>query len=238
MSNDFNEIELKGKSLMDKLDIIEQIEESECIMEQDIKKLELLSDDSDEEVRARVAELLVFSDSDIAEKILIKLLEGSDELVRVNACDSLCNSASLEVLNMLKDKVLRDKSSLVRGYAALSVADIAIKLNCNIEELSEFFEYALKKEKVNWVKFNFYKVLYMLGNKSYLHMLIKELNNRQYRNRCAVVNILSELLASDTVVEIKSSVVERYKIEKSIAVKSAIEKVVEYVDEEYKCDEY
>ena len=230
MANKYNKINVKNQDLFGKLDIIDKIDKNNQFTKQEVEILDKLSDDEDEEIRSRVAELLVFVDSKLAEKILVRLLDDKDELVRVNACDSLCNSDSLEVINLLKNKMLKDKSALVRGYAALSIADIATKINSDFHELNEFFRYVHSKEKTQWVKINFYKVLYMLGDNSYLNILISELNNRLYRNRCAAVHILSELVSNQNIKLIKTALTERLKVDTSIAVRSTIQKVINGMD--------
>lgn len=233
LANDYFDKNLRDMTLVEKLDLIDNIKNSNCFIENDLNILVCLSHDKDDEIRARVAEVIVFSDSLTAEKILIELLKDKAELVRVNACDSLCNSNSIKVLKLLKETILMDKSSLVKGYAALSIADIATRINYNAEELIEFFKSAVKKEKVNWVKINFYKALYMLGDESYLDILINELNNKFYRNRCAIVNILSEIVTHENLTKIRAALIERLKIEKTFAVSSTIEKVIQYITEQY-----
>lgn len=231
MLNENLKDELTKKSLEERLDIIEKMGHSDKFTDDDFEILEYLSQDGKEEVRARVAEILVLSDSHEGEKILIKLLTDKDELVRVNACDSLCNSTSLEVINLLKERILKDKSILVKGYAALSIADIVSNTGYDKNELSKFLKDALEKQKVVWVKINFYKVLYMLGEESYLDKLLNELQNKLYRNRCAVVNVLSEIVSERNLGIIKTALIGRLEKEKTIAVRSSIEKAIQSIDE-------
>ncbi|KPU45300.1 hypothetical protein OXPF_11930 [Oxobacter pfennigii] len=105
----------------------------------------MLSIDEDEEMRTRVAEILHY-DSPEAEKILIFLTSDKSEMIRTDACDSLCNSKSQEVFELLKNKLKKDKSALVRGYAALSTADIANNICYDKEKLTEFIQFALKRK--------------------------------------------------------------------------------------------
>lgn len=224
--NDSLQKDFKDKSLDEKLDLIEEIAASNDIDENGLIILECLSKDEDDEVRSKVAEVLVISNSSEAEKILVKLLKDKDELVRVNACDSLCNSNSKEVIKLLMDRAKRDKSTLVRGYAALSIADIVIRINSNRDELVRFFENCIAIEKVTWVKINFYKVLYYLGQKARIKDLLKELDDRLYRNRSATVNILAELISKENEEEIKAALQKRLSIEKTVAVRSSIESVL------------
>lgn len=224
-----NSLNLRNKSIEEKLDIIDEIEDANFITENSLEILGYLSLDQNEELRSRVAEVLVLSNSPKAEKILINLLNDEDEIVRVNACDSLGISDSLEVLELLKERTLRDKSSMVRGYAALSIADVATRINYNLKDLANFLINILKKERVTWVKISYYNALYVLGEKNYLKLLINELNNRLYRNRCSVVNSLYNIISYENSEQIKSALVKRMKVEKTIAVKSTIEKVLQEI---------
>lgn len=226
MPNDNFKTKLKNKNVDEKLEIIEEIELSNCKSSNELKILNYLSKDKDDEIRARVAEILVIYDNLEAEKILISLLRDNDPLVRVNACDSLYNSNSLEVLNLLKNRVLYDKSSLVRGYATASLTDIALNIKIDFKDLVKFFQNVLEKEKNQWVRINLYKVLYQLGDKKYLTQLLKELNNRLYKNRSAVVSAIVEIISGENVNAIKTALIERMKVEKTLAVNSKIENVI------------
>lgn len=225
MSNNFKK-EIRDKSLDEKLDIVDKIADADCFSENDLKILNILSYDEESEIRYRVAETLVFFDSPDAEKILIRLVDDEDKLVRVNACDSLCNSKSIEVLNLLKERVLKDKSSLVRRYAALSISDIANNTSCNRGELVKFFHNAMLKEKVIGVKISFFKALYSLGEKAKINDLLRELNNRLYVNRCATVNVLSDIISNENKKEVKPALQKRYEVEKTVAVRSSIQNVL------------
>lgn len=227
MENSYTGDELEIKSTDEKLDILESIGDSKNFSKFNMELLKRLSQDEEDQVRAKVAELLVLSDSPFSEEILINLLEDVDELVRVNACDSLSVSSSHNVINLLKSIILKDKSSLVRGYAALSIGDIAISISYDNKELEAFFITALLKERVKWVKINFYKVLYLLGDESYLNLLIHELENKSYKCRSLTVNTLSELISSKNSELIIKALTERLEIEKTVAVRSAIKKTLQ-----------
>lgn len=208
--------------------MLEELEDMNCFTKDMYKFLDYLSEDEEYEVRVKVSEILVLSNDVEGDNILIKLLKDKEELVRVNACDSLCNSSSNDVIYHLKDRILKDKSSLVKGQAILSLVDIFVTLNNNLSEHIEFLKHILKKQNTQWVRINIYKALYILGDKAYLNTLVSELENRYYRNRCAVVNILGELISNESREIIERALIKRLKIEKSFAVKSGIEKLLDY----------
>jgi|LSQX01.1.fsa_nt_gb HEAT repeat protein len=231
MRNELSKPSLEDKSFDEKLHILEEMDRFESFNETELEILLSFSQDDNEEVRAKVAELLVLSNSPVAEIILIRLLADKAELVRVNACDSLSNSSTPDIIKILKEIVLKDKSSLVRGYAALSIGDIAVNINYDIKELEAFFKRVLGKERVNWVKINVYRTLYLLGDKSYLNILINEVNNKYYRSRCVAINILGELTTSENLPFIRTALIERLKIEKTVAVRDKIEKFLYCIEE-------
>ncbi len=230
MLNIFIENTLRNMSIDEKLDLIGKIEESDKYTKDDLKVLDSLSQDEDSEVRSRVAEILVFSNTVETEKILIRLLNDKEELVRVNACDSLSPSSSKDVISLLIDKAKNDKSSLVRAYAVMSVADISKNIGCT-EETIKLMLYIFGKEEVNSVKISYYRSFLLLGQKGYLSQFLEKINDRFYRNRCAVANLLKDLInekvfSKNELVKVKNVLKSRLKIETSLAVKDSIEKLL------------
>ncbi|HEX9060575.1 MAG TPA: HEAT repeat domain-containing protein, partial [Clostridia bacterium] len=163
----------------EKYNLLNKLSDSDCITEDDLKILNILSFDEGDEIRSQVAEILENADYKDAEGILVRLLQDKDGLVRAIACDSLRYSNSIEILNLLINIIKKDRVDLVRGYAANSIANIIKNVNKEENEYVTFFEELLKKEKVKWVRINIYKSLYLLGMKSYLSKLLDVLNDRQ-----------------------------------------------------------
>ncbi|MCD1259633.1 HEAT repeat domain-containing protein [Paenibacillus athensensis] len=157
------------------------------------KVLDLLATGVDERLRSGVAEVLIVSASERAERLLLKLLEDESEQVRANACESLRNSHSPEVLRLLQGKLLRDKSSLVRGHAASAAADIARRDEARSAEMRLLMKRALEREKVLWVKVHLYRGLYLLGDRASLQAIREQLNSRSYRVRSLAGKMMQEL---------------------------------------------
>jgi FOG: HEAT repeat len=200
------------------------------ITEKDLEILNILSHDKGDEIRSQVAEILEIADGIEAENILIRLLKDEDGLVRSGACDSLRHSNSSEVLSLLIDIIKKDKTDLVRGYAASSIASILVNMNKVEKEYVDFFENLLKKETVTWVKLNIYSALYLLGESSYLYKLIEMLNHKHFRKRGAVVNMLSDIVSNENKEIIKSSLIELLKKEETINVRSSIENALKDIE--------
>lgn len=105
--------------------ILDSISQKSCIDEKDIKTLIGLLKTNNSEIKSYIAELLVMASGEDAEIALINLCKDEDELVRVNACDSLSVFSTSASYEQLLKSALNDPSILVRTYAVLSLADIA-----------------------------------------------------------------------------------------------------------------
>lgn len=159
----------------------------------DITFLEKLTKIRDFEIRYEVAEVLSGRNEIEINKIFLELLNDENELVRINARDSAYNCTSNQIIDKLKDIILNDKY-LVRGYAILSICDIANKCERK-EEIQNFIESRLKVEKIKWVKATIYSFLYLLNNENkYIILLLDLLDESNYKIRCMVLNRIPELL--------------------------------------------
>ena len=222
--------------------ILRQIEEKsyeEELAENDYRILNELSYDKDVFIRDRVAEILVESSDEKGEEILLRLTNDKDWLVRADACDSLCISESVTTYNLLKKIAKKDTSGYVRGYAILSLGDIADNFNKE-DELIEFLEDRLKYEKVEFTKINIYAVLYNLGRKEYFDKLLSMINSKKYTNRCAVVVSLQEIANESNRDMIINVLLEHKKKETAMSVIYTINdaiKEIEEMDEDEESDE-
>ncbi len=219
-----------GKSFDDKWDILDNIENNEFITRDDLSILECLSWDKNYEVRNRIAQILVRSNSNVSEGILIRLLVDKDSLVRANAADSLCISTSLEVLNLMKNRLLKERRVLVKGYLAQSIADIAINTKQDLKQQGSYFRTVLLTEKSMWVKLNLYKVLYMCGEEVYLDELIDELNNKSYVNRISTIALLYDIVSKKNEATIINNLNELLIKEKVKSVQIKIKEVLHEIE--------
>ena len=89
------------------------------------------------------------------EQLLYNLSFDKEEMVCVNAVDSLCIGRTRRTLNRLRE-LMQDKRTLVRGYAVESFFDVWV--NCfswnhrSMKAYLRFVEEMEKKEKSKWVK--------------------------------------------------------------------------------------
>ena len=153
-------------------------------------RLELYAKHENWEIRNAVAIILAQTDQKQGEKILLKLVDDTDELIRANACDSLGSYSSESVTKVLKKKAVNDLQ-LVRGYAVLSLGNIAFRKKD--EDIHSFLKSASKKEKSIWVKINYYYNLCILGEIEYVYEIIREIDNKFYKNRYLAIQSLLDL---------------------------------------------
>lgn len=213
--------------------ILRQIEEKsyeEELDENDYSILDKLSYDKEVFIRDLVAVILVESSDEKGEEILLRLTNDKDWLVRADACDSLCISESVTTYNLLKKIAKKDTSGYVRGYAILSLGDIADKINKE-DELLEYLEDRLKHEKVQFTKINIYAILYNLGQKEYFDKLLSMINSKKYTNRCAVVVSLQEIANESNRDMIINLLLEHKKKETAMSVVYTINDAIKEIEE-------
>ena len=213
--------------------ILRQIEEKsyeEELDENDYSILNKLSYDKEVFIRDLVAVILVESSDEKGEEILLRLTNDKEWLVRADACDSLCISESVTTYNLLKKIAKKDTSGYVRGYAILSLGDIADKINKE-DELLEYLEDRLKHEKVQFTKIDIYAILYNLGRKEYFDNLVSMLNSKKYLNRGSVVNILNYIANEDNRDMIIKVLLEHKKKETAMSVVYTINDVIKEIEE-------
>lgn len=99
----------------------------------------------------------------------------------------------------------KDSSDLVRCYAVLSAVDIAKSRNeCDNTDIVLFLKQVLKRESDTGIQLACYRGLYLLDDKNYLTQLEMGLLDEDYRNRCAAVHILSEIVDGNNFGQIKN----------------------------------
>lgn len=207
--------------------LLDEIEEHGDFTEEDKKVLKALSKSEFSDVKIHIAELLVNDETPESTAVLLSMAEDGDELVRVNAIDSLCNCQDTEVMKRLMDIAQKDSSDLVRSYAVLSAVDIAKSRNeCDNTDIVLFLKQVLKRESDTGIQLACYRGLYLLDDKNYLTQLEMGLLDADYRNRCAAVHILSEIVDGNNFGQIKNILLKARKTEKIYAVTDAIDHVL------------
>jgi HEAT repeat protein len=186
-------------------------------------KLITLAKDKSPYIRSKVARLLVDYVCEEAMNALLLLLDDKNYMVRTESADSLSYFPYHNVLTVLKRVAENDKHYLVRGYAISSIALISKHLDIISEELKLFFETRSRSENRIFCKLNCYFGLYVLGEIKYLDSIIAVLKSKNYLNRCAAMNVLTEILDDNNSSILIDTVQRLLPNEKSNAVKDMMD---------------
>ncbi len=68
--------------------------------------------------------------------------------------------------------------------------------------------------------------MFNFGEEQYLNLLLNEINNRDYRNRGIIVNLIKDVISDTNKNELLVILKKRLLIEKTIAVRSLIEGIL------------
>ena len=205
--------------------LLNKLEEKNILTGNDINLLKKLLVDSDEEKKILISQILAKDNTTRSENILLGLINDKSELVRANACDSLYNSISNNVVEELLVKANND-TSLVKYYAILSLGDI-VEINTeNKQKVIENLRNLRKNNKDISVNISISKVLYQLGDKAELNILLSYLDDSNYQNRCATLNCISEIISANNLKKIIPILKEKIKTEDSLAVKESLENII------------
>lgn len=220
---------IKHLNADEKWNLLNNLDDALCLSEDEIDFILQLTNDSDPDVRIRSAQLLAQVPSHIAQPVLLALLQDGDDLVRVNACDSLSNCPTRESLVSLKRIAKQDRIYLVRGYAVISIGDISFQLPLEKETTKLFLLNGYAHEKSTWVKISYSYALYLAGIKEYSQFILDQVNNRYYHIRCHAIQMLHYLMNPDLAEDSISILEDRLKIETSLAVLQRIQNLLKKI---------
>lgn len=158
----------------------------------DFEMIKLLSKDKDNQIRYLVAEAVGNLEQPKLGEILYELLYDSSYLVRIQAIQSIPDKIDSKLWEKIKDMSQKDKNYLVRGYA-LGAYSNYVEFS-DITSMREFVFDRLDKEKYGFNKIFAYSSLYMLGDERSIYPLIRMFDSKNYRNKCAVLNSLLDIL--------------------------------------------
>ncbi|MGN1444173.1 MAG: HEAT repeat domain-containing protein [Acutalibacteraceae bacterium] len=176
-----------------KLDFLDNVCDLSKISDETWNSIVALSMDNSSEVRMTVAEKLFYFSDERIDSLLLDLLDDNDYLVRCEACISLQNRNSIRVFDKLLLKV-NDRNYLVRGYAVISAATIAVDYGLNVNSELEACLSDLLTDPNEWVTIAALYSLVLLGNFEYEERLLNFLNSENYQNRSFVLTLLDELI--------------------------------------------
>jgi HEAT repeat protein len=114
--------------------------------------------------------------------------------------------------------VLKDRSGLVRGYAASAIGDLAT--NRDVRKLRR----ALVGERSPRAKVGYYSALHKLGEREAIFRLVELMGNDDYRVRCAAANNLGRLVRRRSDAETTSKALRAaMRVERTAAARSSFQ---------------
>ena len=214
---------MRKRNIEEKIDIFAASEQLSCT---DYQLLQQWACDTDAYIRDLVATLLAQFPNQTSEKILLRLVRDDDPLVRTDAYDSLSEYHSQQVLDVLKKAAEEDPDDLARSYAILSCADVSVGIEAEVEN-GVFFQTLRAREHAPICQLSCDCALYFCGNDCAHMRIFPFLNHPDYHIRCFAVSILGDIADSKNTAAIKASICSLRKVEKSVAVQSAIDTFLE-----------
>ena len=139
--------------------------------------------DRSAEVRMRVVEALGTLTSG-THGALASALTDTDELVRLQAAESIEKRAGVRTLSTLR-LALRDPSPLVRSYVAAAIGRAGAKRD------RALLRARARSESSDTARLGFYEGLWLLGGRNVLIRAMRLLNSRDYRVRSATARALA-----------------------------------------------
>jgi len=194
----------------------------------DLLILHFLTIFPDSDIRYDVAGLLCSDYSLWSEITLIRMTFDCNELVRLNAIDSLCIGRTKLALKRLV-KLSYSKNELIRSYCIMSIIDIVNNRN-NAYEVRTYFHYIkkrLKKEKSDKVQLMANSSLYKSGEKSCINTILDVINkqiNTDITDFFLIMNVIDDIIDNNNKNELKRLV---KKISLKVRNKSYIERLQE-----------
>lgn len=188
--------------------------------------LQELSNDADSIVRSQVAPLLVNFIDEASKKILLRLAQDDDPLVRTEAYDSLAVLPFNDVEIFLKNALQKEEDDLARGYVILSWSDVVLSLQHDLTDNISFLQVQKNKEKSSYCLLCWCYSQYMFGDKLALDELLLFLRNENYHIRCTAISLLYEIVDENNNEQIRNALTKLLVVEDSIAVKKRAERIL------------
>ncbi len=184
----------KSKKQIEKLELIQEFSETELIT------LQKLAFSKNREIRRRAAVLLGQQYDSRSEMILYHLSFDRDELVRLEATDSLSIGKTLSSLQRL-EMLCYSSDCYIRFFAIQSHYDVYMNLYENEDKKSEYLNLVirlLQTERNLLVKLALYKVCFLCGDENALKqiadILINAIKTSDYSLISPALNLLDEVI--------------------------------------------
>lgn len=153
------------------------------------------------EIRSKVASLLVDRYSLRSETVLYHLTFDKDDIVKLEAVDSLCIGKTEMSLQRLK-KLCRDDDYYVRYFAIQSYYDVYVRIHGRAMEAKQSLATCLQKllieEEAGLARLAIYKGLFLCGNSDALENIVSLLADAIKKNDNSIISPALNILRETT----------------------------------------
>lgn len=212
-----------------KLDFLRRVEESEEPLqaEETVYLIELLSaKNADVRCRAAISAGICFLPE--FEKPLLQLLKDKKRIIRVNACDSLSNSANMAVASELCP-LMKSGHRLERAYSVLSYSDIAVNAGAPKEQSINVLRPYMEAEKDDWAKAFGVEALAQLGDYGALEHLYRLIGSKDAHARRAALKCAARFVAYMDRDMLETTLIRQLEQERDETIKQHIKSLLEQI---------
>ncbi|QKG85332.1 HEAT repeat domain-containing protein [Kroppenstedtia pulmonis] len=183
--------------------------------------------DEDEEVRGAAVDGLSYFDGEDVGEVVIACLDDPEELVRINAIETLESLSYKPAVKKLTNLLMTDKEELVRSYAAAVIGTLGG------EHQKSLMKKRLDVEKSEQVRLGIMLGLCHLGEVEYLERILDFLYSPNYQVRCATINSLPGIIDERDVGFVLNQLMSLARTEETVAVLSSIDYAVNEIREAF-----
>lgn len=177
-----------------------KVEYCEEFSDAQLDKLCNLAYSQNAEIRSKVASLLVDQYSERSETVLYHLTFDKEDIVKLEAVDSLCIGKTEMSLQRLK-KLCRDDDYYVRYFAIQSFCDVFTRIHGQTAETKQilitFLQKLMIEEEAGLVRLAIYKGLFLCGDSDasakIVSLLVDAMKKSDNRFISPALNILREM---------------------------------------------
>ena len=203
---------------VEKIELLDEYRDLAVLSDKHFEILKELSFDVDEYVRSQVAYHLYRFVNEDSKNILLKLAKDEDDVVRMEALDSLIIFPFPDVVTFLEEAMLGEEDDIVRRYVIFAWTHVLILLNGVTDEKVKLVEHKRHAEEFSHCALAWCYALFRFGNEGILPELLKFLNDEDYHVRCCTSSFLHDIINPNNEAQIKEAISKLLVIEKSRAV--------------------
>lgn len=180
------------KDYLNKIAFLEYIDK-ESIHRREIHKVIRLARDKEVMVRVMTATVLGNWNKKEAFRTLIYLTNDKENIVRMEAYDSLHLFTSINTLQFLFDKILEENDDLTCSYAIRTWVDIILDLNIRFEQLDSNIHLIKSIKRGIYCTMEMHRYDILTGHYTDFDDIAHLLLSSDYKEQCYILNILIEL---------------------------------------------